>query len=49
MTKQETARLVALALANWPSMQDKGLKVEATAALWHNLLGHLPYPAAEAA
>lgn len=48
MTKQETARLVALALANWPSMQDKSFKVEATAILWYNLLGHLPYPTVEA-
>jgi hypothetical protein len=48
MTKQETARLVALALANWPSMQDKSFKVEGTAALWHKMLGHLPYSVVEA-
>lgn len=38
MTKQETAKLLALALANWPSIQDKGMKIEVTAALWHKML-----------
>lgn len=48
MTKHETKCLLGLALANWPSMQDKEFLVDATAALWYKMLGHLPYKAAEA-
>lgn len=48
MTKRETKCLLGLALANWPSMQDKSFDVETTAALWHKVLGHLPFGDAEA-
>jgi hypothetical protein len=48
MNKQETSRLVALAIANWPNMQDKNIKIEITVALWHKMLGHLPFALVEA-
>lgn len=48
MTNKETRCLLALAMANWPLIQDKSFNVETTAALWCKILGHLPYADAEA-
>lgn len=48
MNKQETSRLVILAMANWPNMQDKNIRIEITVALWHKMLGHLPFDIVEA-
>lgn len=47
MTKTEVAQLVALAIANFPSYQDRDLRI--TAQLWFGALSDLPYPVAEAA
>jgi hypothetical protein len=49
VTRQETARLVALAMANWPGMQDRNVKIEATALLWQRMLNDVPYELAEKA
>lgn len=47
MNKQEAAQLVALATANFPSMQDKDMAP--TAQLWLTMLADLPYKLAERA
>lgn len=47
MTEKEAVRLVAIAAANFPALQDKDLRP--TALLWHRALGDLTYAEAEAA
>lgn len=47
MTRQEAARLVALTMANWPGMQDRNVKIEATVLLWQKMLSDMPYKLAE--
>jgi len=40
---------LALAMANWPNMQDRNVKIEATALLWQKMLNDVPYDLAEKA
>lgn len=47
MTRDEVKKLLAWAVANFPSMQERDLRP--TAELWHKILGDLPYEIAEAA
>ncbi|HWR41394.1 MAG TPA: replicative helicase loader/inhibitor [Patescibacteria group bacterium] len=49
MTKQEAGKLVALALSNWPGMQNKDLRLDVTASLWGKLLADVSYSVAEQA
>lgn len=47
MTRDEVIKLLAWAVANFPSMQERDLRP--TAELWYKILGDLPYEIAEAA
>ena len=49
MTRHEAGKLVALALANWPAMQSRDIRLDITAGLWHRLLADIPYELAEQA
>ena len=41
MTKKEVGKLIALAVANFPNMQDKDLSM--TAVLWEEMFADMPY------
>jgi hypothetical protein len=47
MTKHEVQNLLGWAIANYPSMQEKDMRM--TAALWEKMLADIPYDIAEKA
>jgi hypothetical protein len=47
MNQQEAAKLVAFALANFPTMQERDMKP--TAVLWFQMLSDIPFEVAERA